>query len=147
MSTTCASIPPLAPGSVTWDFISSLMGREPPIQRYELVPCVQMLFRAVAQVPVCLPTLSHLFFAYCLCRNQLATQCRQSLLCVVFLVCAWRRLKTFEKFPSYSRLREPRAHQVSSSFVMPRISFSLFRLRGPLLARKQLVCLPAAGSL
>ena len=98
MSTACASILPLAPGSVTWDFISSLSGREPgrwkketlaypnatppsscvnlctswllpcltalcravsrevrwaaaPIQRDEPVPCVQVSFGEVAQVP------------------------------------------------------------------------------------------------
>ena len=37
-----------------------------PIQRNELVPCVQVLFGVVAQVPVCLLELSHLISACCL---------------------------------------------------------------------------------
>ena len=59
-----------------------------PIQSPEPVPCVQMLFRAVSQVSFCLPELSDMFSARCLFRNQLATQRRQSRLCILSLACA-----------------------------------------------------------
>ena len=116
------------------------------MQRYEPVPCVQVLFRVVAQVPVCLPELSHLFSADCLFGNQFAAQCRQSLSCVVFLRCAVEAEERLAGFPHTVDPECPvrvRCRILSQS----QISVSLSRKSGPLLARIPLVCLPSAGNL
>ena len=63
----------------------------------QFVPCVQMLFRVVSQLPACLPELSHLFSGECLCRNQFAP-C-ESRLCASSLWDVRCRLK---KVPSCS---------------------------------------------
>ena len=114
MSTIRASIPPIAPGIVTWVRTGTRQVKEgtscgpqhhshqaaasfcvrhdfflaSTLCRSSSSRCMQVLFRVVAQVPVCLPKLSHLFSADCLFRNQFATECRQSFFCVVSLGCA-----------------------------------------------------------
>ena len=108
---------------------------------------MQVLFRVVAQVPVCLPKLSHLLSAECLFRNQFESQGGQFLLCVVSLGCAVEAKELFSLFPSYSRPRESSARQVSGPLVMLLFSISLSQKRDLMLVGFPLVCLPSAGNL
>ena len=110
---------------------SSSSRRRLPIQRHEPVPCVQMLFRAVAQVPVRLPELSHLFSADCLFGYHFASQCGQSLLCVVSLGCAVENEERLIEQVSLmqSTQRAPCASAVGSSRNTASLGFAFSKAR------------------
>ena len=70
-----------------------------PTQRHEPVPCVQVLFRAVAQVPVCLPKTFHLFLCGFLVQKPDCNAMPAIASCVVSLGCAVQAEERLSRFP------------------------------------------------
>ena len=73
----------------------SLPSTQLPIQRIEPVTCVQVLFRVVAQVPVCLPELPICSLRVACCDTRLSRRV-DSFFCASFLLdVRWRLKKVF----------------------------------------------------